>query len=124
MYGFVNGKTGWNGYNILNRSQGQINALELGISFKPIQTKPKIIFLLGCDNNIELEDIPSDAFVIYIGCHGDQGAQYADVILPVGAYTEQTGTFGNYTDMIVNAEGRVQLATKVVEPPGQARQPW
>ena len=46
------------------------------------------------------------------------------MILPVGAYTEQTGTFGNYTDMIVNAEGRVQLATKVVEPPGQARQPW
>lgn len=77
--------------------------------------------MLGCDNNIEFSDIPDDAFVVYIGCHGDQGAQYADVILPAGAYTEQTAIFGNYGDIIVNAEGRVQLATKVVEPPGQAK---
>jgi len=29
--GFINSENGWNGYNVLNRSQGEINALELGI---------------------------------------------------------------------------------------------
>ncbi len=94
-FGFINQEKGWNGFNVLHRSQGQINALELGIQFKPIETKPKILFLLGCDNNISPKDIPKDCFVVYIGSFGDQGAQYADVILPVAAYTEKYGTFGN-----------------------------
>lgn len=64
--GFVNSETGWNGFNILHRSQGEVNALELGIRFKPVTNKPKVIFLLGCDNYITAEDIPSDAFVVYI----------------------------------------------------------
>lgn len=55
---------------------------------------PKILFLLGCDNNISAKDIPKDAFVVYIGSFGDQGAQYADIILPAAAYTETNGTYG------------------------------
>ncbi len=51
-YKFINAENGWNGYNVLHRSQGQINALELGLDFKPIAHAPKVIFLLGCDNNI------------------------------------------------------------------------
>jgi len=43
--------------------------------------------LLGCDNYIQPTDIPSNSFVVYIGSHGDQGAQYADVILPAATYT-------------------------------------
>lgn len=50
----------------MHRSQGQINALELGIDFKPIDHAPKVIFLLGCDNNITPEDIPKGSFVVYI----------------------------------------------------------
>ena len=65
-YKFINSEEGWNGYNILHRSQGEVNALELGINFKPISTPPKVIFLLGCDNNISPEDIPKDSFVVYI----------------------------------------------------------
>lgn len=64
--GFVNSETGWNGFNILHRSQGEINALELGLRLKPATNKSKVIFLLGCDNYITADDIPSDAFVIYI----------------------------------------------------------
>lgn len=64
--GFVNSETGWNGFNILHRSQGEVNALELGIRFKPSTNKHKVIFLLGCDNYISPSDIPSDAFVVYI----------------------------------------------------------
>ncbi len=93
-FGFISQEKSWNGFNILHRSQGEINALQLGIQFKPIENKPKIIFLLGCDNYITPKDIPKDAFVVYIGSFGDQGAQYADVILPASAYTERTGTYG------------------------------
>lgn len=64
--GIVNAETGWNGFNILHRSQGEVNALELGINFKPSTTKHKVIFLLGCDNYITPSDIPNDAFVVYI----------------------------------------------------------
>ena len=35
-YKFINSDNGWNGFNILHRSQGTINALELGLDFKPI----------------------------------------------------------------------------------------
>lgn len=116
-YKFINAEEGWNGYNILHRNIGQINALELGIDFRVSQQKPKVIFLLGCDNNINPEDIPQDSFVVYIGSHGDQGAQYADVILPASAYTERTGTY-------VNTEGRVQMGLKIVHPPGHSRDQW
>jgi len=65
-YKFINTENGWNGFNILHRNQGQINALELGLDFKPASSSPKVIFLLGCDNNITAEDIPKDSFVVYI----------------------------------------------------------
>lgn len=64
--GFVNSETGWNGFNVLHRSQGEVNALELGIRIKPSTGKHKVIFLLGCDNYITPSDIPTDAFVVYI----------------------------------------------------------
>ena len=64
-----------------------------------------MVYILGCDN-IRPEDIPEDAFVVYQGTHGDEGAYYADVILPAAAYTEKTGTY-------VSTEGRVQVARKV-----------
>ena len=113
----VNTSTGWNGFNVLHRNQGEINALELGLDLKKKVDQPKVIFLLGCDNWITPSDIPKDAFVVYIGTHGDVGAQYADVLLPAAAYTEKSGTY-------VNTEGRVQLAEKIVNPPGHAREAW
>lgn len=51
-YKFINTEKSWNGLNILHRSQGHINALELGLDFRKTSTAPKVIFLLGCDNNI------------------------------------------------------------------------
>lgn len=80
--------------------------MELGIQFKPLQHSPKIIFLLGCDNNISPQDIPKNSFVVYIGSFGDQGAQYADVILPASAFSEASGTFG--IDFILYSKHRRQ----------------
>lgn len=36
------------------------------MDFKAAASAPKVIFLLGCDNNITPEDIPKDSFVVYI----------------------------------------------------------
>lgn len=71
---------------------------------------------MGADK-IEKKDIPEDAFVVYIGTHGDVGAYYADFILPAAAYTEKTATY-------VNTEGRPQLTRLAVQPPGLARNDW
>jgi NADH-quinone oxidoreductase subunit G len=71
------------------------------------------VFLLGADE----VDISPGAFVVYIGTHGDQGAQRADVILPGAAYPEKSGLY-------VNTEGRVQIAARASFPPGDAREDW
>ena len=56
-------------------------------------------------------------FVIYIGSHGDNGAEAADIILPGATYTEQDGYF-------TNLEGKVQKAFKASYPPGEAKEDW
>ena len=58
-----------------------------------------------------------DRFVVYIGSHGDRGAEIADVILPGSAYTEQSGYF-------TNLEGRLQKAYKASYPPNQSKEDW
>lgn len=86
---------------MLHKEIGRINALELGISPAASLSKDaKLVFILGADNNLRPEDIPADAFVVYLGTHGDEGAYYADFILPTAAFTEKNGTY-------VNTEGRV-----------------
>ena len=90
----------WNGFNVLHSDVGRINALELGItSKKPSDLPPaKVVYLLGADN-FRHEEIPEDAYVIYQGHTGDEGAYYADLILPTSSYLEKNGTF-------VNTDGR------------------
>ena len=79
-------------------------------------TRPKVLFLLNADE-IHPKSIPSGAFVVYQGHHGDMGAQYADVIFPSAAYTEKSATY-------VNLEGRTQNTRAAVPPPGVAREDW
>lgn len=95
----INEKEGWNGINILHTEASKIGALDLGIVTKPANKDAKVVFLLGADN-FRHEDIPADAFVIYMGHTGDEGVYYADLILPASSYLEKMGTF-------VNLDGRV-----------------
>ncbi|ODV63461.1 NADH-quinone oxidoreductase subunit G family protein [Ascoidea rubescens DSM 1968] len=109
----------WNGFNVLHRDASRVGALDVGFvpTTKEIsQVDPKIVYLLGADE-VNPEDIPKDAFVIYQGHHGDVGASLADVILPGSAYTEKTATY-------VNTEGRVQTTRAATNPPGVAREDW
>jgi NADH-quinone oxidoreductase subunit G len=77
--------------------------------------KPKLAFFLGAD---EVDySLFADSFKVYVGHHGDKGAQHADVILPGAAYSEKSGTY-------VNLEGRVQRGERAVFPPGDAREDW
>ncbi len=73
-----------------------------------------VLVLLGAD---EIDLSETDAFVVYVGTHGDRGAHRADVILPGAAYTEKPGLY-------MNTEGRVQLANRVVFPKGEDREDW
>lgn len=109
----------WVGFNVLHTAAGRVGAIEAGFlpsrQFQP--TDMQVVYLLGVDNEETLAAIPSSAFVIYQGHHGDAGARRADVILPGAAYTEKSGLY-------VNTEGRVQMAKKAVDAPGVAREDW
>ncbi|KAL4789380.1 hypothetical protein BDV19DRAFT_26846 [Aspergillus venezuelensis] len=109
----------WQGYNVLQRAASRAAAYEVGFttpSPEIAQTKPKMVWLLGADE-VNQAEIPSDAFVIYQGHHGDRGAQLADVVLPGAAYTEKSGTY-------INTEGRVQITRAATSMPGASRDDW
>jgi len=55
--------------------------------------------------------------VVCLTTHIDAAADYADVLLPVAAWTEGAGSR-------VNCEGRLQTFVGVVPPPGEARPAW
>ena len=78
------------------------------------KNKFEIVFLLGQDN---LNFKKKDEFIIYLGSHGDKGAEIADLILPGAAFTEQSG---HYT----NLEGKIQKSYKASYPPGDAKEDW
>jgi NADH-quinone oxidoreductase subunit G len=110
------------GFSVLHTSASRVGALDINFMPSadaldaPSMAKAgalDLLFNLGADE-IEIE---KSAFVVYIGTHGDKGAERADVILPGAAYTEKPGIY-------VNTEGRVQYAARAVFPPGDAREDW
>tara|TARA_B100001057_G_scaffold160211_1_gene160852 strand:+ start:779 stop:2815 length:2037 start_codon:yes stop_codon:yes gene_type:complete len=111
----------WSPLNVLTSSAATVGSLELDIIdpknevIKNLnENKFDLVFLLGQDN---LKFHKKNEFVIYIGSHGDNGAECADIILPGAAYTEQSG---HYT----NLEGKLQKAYKASYPPGDAKEDW
>ena len=116
-------REGWNGFNVLHTAAARVGGLDLGfvpgnggLSATEMVAKGAldVLFLLGAD---EIDLSQTDAFVVYLGSHGDRGANRADVVLPGAAYTEKPGLY-------VNTEGRVQMANRVVFPKGEAREDW
>jgi NADH-quinone oxidoreductase subunit G len=110
-------------WNVLHTAASRVGGLDLG--FVPgeggktagelvAKGGADLLFLLGAD---EIDLKQTDAFVVYLGTHGDAGAHRADVILPGAAYTEKNGLY-------VNTEGRVQMGFRAVFPKGEAREDW
>ena len=111
----------WNPLNFLPSDAATVGSLDLDIIdpknelIKNLnENKFDLVFLMGQDN---LKFNKKNEFVIYIGSHGDNGAELADIILPGAAYTEQSG---HYT----NLEGKIQKAHKASYPPGDAKEDW
>src|SRR6478672_3578747 len=113
-------REGWNGYNVLHFSASRMAGIILGYA-QPggivdlEAAKPELVLLLGADE--VAADRFKDAYKVYIGHHGDNGARQADLVLPGAAYAEKHGTY-------VNTEGRVQRGEKAAFAPGEAREDW
>ncbi|UAT43412.1 NADH-quinone oxidoreductase subunit G [Anaplasmataceae bacterium AB001_6] len=109
----------WNGYNMLHKNASSVGALDLGFHSEnnPVRDSKNIelVLLLGSDE-ID-QSFLKNKFVIYVGHHGDKGANAADVILPSKAYTEKNATF-------VNIEGRVQNTCKSSFGPNDTKDDW
>ena len=111
----------WNPLNLISTDASTVGNLDLDIIDQTNETLNdlnennfELVFLLGQDN---LQFDKKNEFVIYIGSHGDNGAELADIILPAAAYTEQSGYY-------TNLEGKIQKAYKASYPPGDAREDW
>jgi NADH-quinone oxidoreductase subunit G len=118
------GSEGWNGFNMLQHCASRVGGLDIG--FVPEQnslntaqmiTQPMdLLFLLGADE-CNFEQLNKQSTVVYIGHHGDRGAQHANLVLPAPAYTEKSGLY-------VNTEGRVASTMAAVLPLGEAKPEW
>ena len=114
----------WNSFNILSKNASTVGSYDLDLTssndennlvLKQLyENKFKIVFLFGQD---DLVFEKKEEFVVYIGSHGDKGAEIADVILPGAAYTEQDGHF-------TNLEGKIQKAYRASYPPGDAKEDY
>ena len=114
----------WNSLNILSKDASTVGSNDLNIITtgdlenitlsKTLDNEFEILFLVGQDN---LRFKKKNEFIIYIGSHGDYGAECADIILPGATYTEQDGYF-------TNLEGNIQKAYKASYPPGDAKEDW
>ena len=114
----------WNSLNILSKDASTVGSNDLNIISsidsenitltKSLNNEFEILFLIGQDN---LKFKKKNEFVVYIGSHGDHGAECADIILPGSSYTEQDGHF-------TNLEGKIQKAYKASYPPGEAKEDW
>jgi len=117
----------WNGFNMLHLAASRVAGLDMGfvpqkggkdvagIRKAAAKGEIKLVWLHGADE-MDMADF-ANSFVVYVGHHGDAGAQAADIILPAAAYTEKDGIY-------VNFEGRVQIGARAVFPPGEAREDW
>ena len=111
----------WSPLNFLPSDAATVGNLDLDVIDKKNELLKKLnenkfdlVFLMGQDN---LKFNKKNEFIIYVGSHGDNGAELADIILPGAAYTEQSG---HYT----NLEGKLQKAYKASYPPGDAKEDW
>ncbi len=114
----------WNSLNILSNNASTVGSYDLNILSskngknitldKIKKNEFDVLFLFGQEN---LKFKKNKEFIIYIGSHGDYGADIADIILPGATYTEQDGYF-------TNLEGKIQKAYKASYPPGEAKEDW
>ena len=115
----------WNGVNILQIAASRVGALDMGLYQKAKSLsdiyeeakngKIKLLLSFGADE-IDYANF-NKCNIVYIGTHGDSGANNANIILPAAAYTEKDAIY-------INTEGRLQYANKANFPPNESREDW
>jgi len=82
------------------------------------------LYLMGEDivisePNVERVEVALNEldFVVVQDIFFNESCRFADVVLPAACFAEKDGVF-------TNSDRRVQLVTRAVEPPGQARPDW
>jgi NADH-quinone oxidoreductase subunit G len=96
-----------------------------GRNARTMLAEPRKAYLLhNIDPLLDLHDpqaaraaLDAAEFVVALSTFDSQAVDVADVILPVGAFTETSGTY-------VNTEGRPQAINGAVRPLGDARPAW
>ena len=73
--------------------------------------------LLGADAGFAAELLSRLKFLLSAHVLANPTAEFADVVLPAGAWVEKRGS-------MINATGRLQRLNKATESPGQARDDW
>ncbi|CAK7192230.1 NADH-quinone oxidoreductase chain 3 [Commensalibacter sp. Nvir] len=114
----------WNGVNILHTSASRVAGIDLGLipdenhldTHSMIEGNVDLLWLLGADE-LNLENLPQECFLVYQGHHGEKAAARADIILPAPAYTEKSGIY-------TNTEGRIQKSFRAIFPLGEAKEEW
>ena len=111
-------RSNWNGFNVLLLKAAQAAALDLGLVLKSANSieSAKFVYLMGADD-VNMEKVPSDAFVVYQGHHGDQSVYRANIILPAVAFSEKEGIYEN-------TEGCSQKTLPAVPTVGDDRDDW
>ena len=114
----------WNSIGVISNHSSTVGSYDLDIvnsdgSINSTLNKIKnnkidMLFLFGQD---DLVFSKKNEYVVYIGTHGDRGAEISDLILPGAAYTEKES---HYT----NLEGKLQKTYKASFPPGDALEDW
>ena len=114
----------WNALGVISNDASTVGAYELDLvssndTINPVvdmikQNKSEIIFLFGQD---KISFNKKNEFIVYVGSHGDKGAELSDLILPGAAYTEKES---HYT----NLEGKIQKTYLASYPPGDAKDDW
>ena len=114
----------WTSLNILSNNASTVGSYDLEVLDNELEKNKtldliknnefEVIFLIGQDN---LKINKKNEFIIYVGSHGDFGAEIADVVLPGAAFTEQDGYF-------TNLEGKIQKSFKASYPPGESKEDW
>ena len=109
-----------------HRAEHGKDVAKTGLSAKAMLAEPLSAYILydvepGQDalhSGEALSSLKSADFVVQCAAFvSEEAMNYADVLLPIAHYTENSGTY-------INCEGRVQASRAAAEPLGEARPGW
>lgn len=115
----------WNGYNFISTSVGLLNGIAVNFTNdkqnmhtlldKASASQIKLLWLYNLDE-IDFTKL-KNTFVVYVGHHGEEGAQHADVVLPTTLWLENSSTY-------INIEGKALVSNVVTKAPYLAKDSW